>query len=48
LMCIECEVRKPKMRPPAPPEVQERDMTLEPSEVADVREDVSDTGAVQH
>jgi hypothetical protein len=48
LRCIKCEVRKLKMRPAVPPTVQEPDVTLEPSKVADLREDVADTGTVRH
>jgi hypothetical protein len=52
LRCIKYEVKK---RPPESPAVQERDVTLEPSETADLRVRLlplgtaaGDTAAVQH
>jgi predicted RNase H-like nuclease (RuvC/YqgF family) len=40
LRCTQYEVKTLKKRQPEPPAVQERDVTLEPSELADLREEV--------
>jgi hypothetical protein len=40
LRCIKCEVKTLKKRRPEPPAAQERDVTLEPTELADLREEV--------
>jgi hypothetical protein len=42
LRCIKYEVKK---RPPKPPAVQEPDLSLEPSEVTDLREEVATFGS---